>query len=248
VTRALYRDDLAHIHDVRFGDVARSAAPVLLEALRRSGLEDGLVVDLGCGSGILAEVITAAGYDVLGIDVSRSMLRIARRRAPEAAFRLGSLYDVEIPRAAAITGIGEAFNYFDRRPVSESRLAKHLRRIHQALLPGGVLLFDLAAPGRVPGGKVTQKHFEERDWAIMVTNEADEKRRILTRRVTSFRKVGRAYRRGTETHRQRLFERAVVLDLLRAAGFRARALASYGALPFPRGLVGYLASKEASAR
>ena len=88
----LYREDLAYIHDARFGVIARSAAPVLLEALDRAGLEEGRVVDLGCGSGIFAEPIAAAGYHVLGVDVSRPMLSLARRRVPEATFRRGSLH------------------------------------------------------------------------------------------------------------------------------------------------------------
>jgi len=46
-----YDEDLAYVHDVGFGDFARSVAPGVLEILRRSGITGGLVVDLGCGSG-----------------------------------------------------------------------------------------------------------------------------------------------------------------------------------------------------
>ena len=169
----LYQSDLAYIHDARFGEVARSAAPVLLEALARAGVEDGLVVDLGCGSGIFSEPLAAAGYQVLGIDASAPMPRLARRRVPDGTFRRGSLHDVEIPRAVAVAGIGECFNYFVERPVSERGLARLFRRILRALLPGGVLLFDMAAPGRVLGPGAAKSHFEARDWAILVTTEED---------------------------------------------------------------------------
>ena len=63
-----YRDDLAHIHDVGFGGFAQAAAPVLMEALRGGGIDRGLVIDLGCGSGILSRAIYLAGYDVLGVE------------------------------------------------------------------------------------------------------------------------------------------------------------------------------------
>ena len=53
-----YREDLAYIHDAGFGALARSAAPVLLEDLRRRGVDGGLVIDLGCGSGILSEAVS----------------------------------------------------------------------------------------------------------------------------------------------------------------------------------------------
>ena len=46
-----YGEDLAWIHDAGFGAFAREAAPGLLEIFRKNGVEDGLVVDLGCGNG-----------------------------------------------------------------------------------------------------------------------------------------------------------------------------------------------------
>ena len=238
----LYRDDLAHIHDDRFGDVARNAAPVLLEALQRAGHGKGLVIDLGCGSGLFAKPLAAAGYDVLGFDVSRPMLALARRRVPKATFRLGSLHEAALPRAVAIAGIGESFNYFVRRPLTDAMLLRLFGRIRRALVPGGILLFDMAAPGRVRAGGPLKVHWEAEDWAILVTTDEDRKRRILTRRIVSFRRRGPSHRRSEETHRQRLFEKKKVLRLLREADFRTRALGGYGELRFPRGLVGYIAA------
>ena len=49
-----YREDLAYIHDVGHGGLARIAAQRLMEELRSAGFHKGTVVDLGCGSGILA--------------------------------------------------------------------------------------------------------------------------------------------------------------------------------------------------
>ena len=60
-----YRKDLAYIHDVGFGDLAKNAAQVLGAALQRSGIDNGLVVDLCCGTGLLTQELTAAGYEVL---------------------------------------------------------------------------------------------------------------------------------------------------------------------------------------
>ncbi len=170
------------------------------------------------------------------------MLALARRRVPKAAFRLGSLHDATLPRAVAVTGIGESFNYFVGRRTSEARLERLFRRIRRALVPGGVLLFDLAAPGRVGPEGLRKTHFEEKDWAILATTEEDPERLVLTRRIATFRRSGSMYRRTEEVHTQRLFEKKVVLRLLREAGFQARALPGYGELRFPRGLVGYIAA------
>ena len=46
----------------------------LLEPLIERAIKDGPVIDLGCGSGILSGVMFEAGYDVLGIDISKAMI------------------------------------------------------------------------------------------------------------------------------------------------------------------------------
>ncbi len=79
-----YRDDLAFIHDAGFGHVAQNAATELLKLLsknRKAGAASRRVVALGCGSGILAQAVSAAGYNVLGFDLSDSMLALAAKRA-----------------------------------------------------------------------------------------------------------------------------------------------------------------------
>jgi hypothetical protein len=47
-----YREDLAYIHDVGFGDYALESVPGILELLARTEIGEGLVVDLSCGSGL----------------------------------------------------------------------------------------------------------------------------------------------------------------------------------------------------
>ena len=107
-----YREDLAYIHDVGFGDYALQSAPGILEILARNvQSREGLVVDLGCGSGLWAHELTKARYRVLGIDISEAMIAIAQRRVPDADFLVGSLCEADIPICEAVTSIGEVFNY-----------------------------------------------------------------------------------------------------------------------------------------
>src|SRR5438309_681986 len=82
--RRAYFEDLAAVHDAGFGGLARSAAPEIVRLLRARGIRAGLVVDVGCGSGIAAQHFVQRGYDVVGIDASRAMIRLARARAPHA--------------------------------------------------------------------------------------------------------------------------------------------------------------------
>src|SRR5918997_6034113 len=106
-----YREDLAHIHDIGFSEFALGSAPGILAILVHNRTQEALVVDLGCGSGLWAQELTKAGYRVLGIDISEQMIGIARKRVPEAEFRVGSLFNADIPLCHAVTAVGEVLNY-----------------------------------------------------------------------------------------------------------------------------------------
>jgi SAM-dependent methyltransferase len=130
-----YDQDLAYIHDVGFGGFAQRAAPAVLQMLRASGIRRGLVVDLGCGSGLWARALVDAGYDVLGVDLSAAMIAIARKRVPEARFVRGSLLERALPRCVAVTAIGECVNYlFDSNNDSRA-LAGLFARVWSVLEP-----------------------------------------------------------------------------------------------------------------
>jgi hypothetical protein len=78
---------------------------------------------------------------------------------------------------------------------------------------------------------------------VLVTAEEDRGRALLTRHITSFRKVGELYRRDHEVHRLRLFRWSELAGPLREVGFRVRRLAGYGEMRFAPGLAGFLARK-----
>jgi SAM-dependent methyltransferase len=94
-----YGDDLAYIHDAAFSDYGRKAAPGLLRILRQSGINSGLVIDLGCGSGRWARELNRNGYEALGVDQSPAFIRLARKNAPQSRFTCMSLLRVELPGA-----------------------------------------------------------------------------------------------------------------------------------------------------
>ncbi len=130
-----YGADQAAIHHEAFGDLAAQAAARLLSALDAAGLHRGTVVDLGCGSGILARIVSDAGYDVRGVDISEDMLRLARANAPGATFARGSLLDAELPHAVAVTAIGEALNYATDPRAGLDEVERLAARVHAALDP-----------------------------------------------------------------------------------------------------------------
>ena len=243
--RAPYGEDLAFVHDVGFGDFAREAAPGVLEILAGAGVRSGRVVDLGCGSGIWAERLVARGYEVLGIDVSKAMIRRARRRVPGGEFRVGSLFRVPIPPCAAVTSLGECLGYLVEPHASRRALPALFRRVHAALAPGGVFVFDLLGPGELGARTRATAVARGEGWLVAVEKEEDRERGVLTRRIATFRAVGRLYRRSDEVHRLRLCRAGDVVRELRRAGFHARMVRTYGALSLPRARSGFVARKPA---
>jgi SAM-dependent methyltransferase len=221
-----YSRDLAYIHDAGYGDFARDAAPGLLAELRTHGITSGLVVDLGCGSGIWAARLLDAGYTVLGIDISPAMIRLAKERAPAARLRVGSLLSAELPPCVAITALGEVINYtFD--PVnSRLTLDAFFRRAFETLCPGGMLIFDFAEPGQMPDRQRTWTLGP--DWAVLAEKSEDKRRHTLTRKIVSFRRHGKLYRRTDESHIVRLYQAEQVKSDLLRIGFQAKLSRRYG--------------------
>jgi SAM-dependent methyltransferase len=237
-----YGPDLAHAHDRGFAELAEIAAERILALLRDRGLGPGLVVELGCGSGRTARRLVEAGYDVVGFDSSAAMVALARRTAPAAHFETASFVDADLPACEAVIAVGEVLNYlFDPTADGEKALARLFRRVRAALRPGGLFVFDLAGPGRVPGPGPARAWREGGDWTVLTETEDDPRERTLTRRIATFRRTGDLYRRSDEVHRQRLYGSGQVLELLRGAGFRARVLKGYAGEPFAPGHRVYVA-------
>lgn len=238
-----YTEDLAYIHDVGFAGFALKSAPGILEILSAGKIKDGLIVDLGCGSGLWARELTEAGYRVLGIDISESMIAIARNRVPDAEFRVESLFKADIPACSAVTSISECLNYlFD--PDNDSwTLAQLFRRIYRALLPGGLFVFDIAEPGQMADGTITKGFTEGEDWIVLVEKSEDQEQGTLTRKIITFRKVGEHYRRSDETHHVRLYKSTDIARELRQEGFRVRTMHSYGHYKLPKAHAAFIARK-----
>ena len=235
-----YQPDLAFIHDDGFGHLALASAKVLIDALDRNGLQRGTVLELGCGSGITARTLTDRGYTVTGIDLSESLINMARKRVPEGAFHIGSFVDMEVPSCIAVCAIGEVLNYtFDNRS-NYTRRKAFFERTFRALAAGGVFLFDVAGPDRAPKAP-TRTFIEGRDWTVLVETAAEAG--LLTRRIVTFKQSGPAYRRDSEVHQLQLIAPDEVESELRSIGFEVERISGYSAEPFPKGLHGFLACR-----
>src|SRR5262249_32516301 len=118
-----YGRDLAFIHDQGYRNYAGRCAPGILELLEP--VRDGVVLELGCGSGALTRHLLAAVLGVGATAASADMLALAREaRGPEADLRRLAMPGDPLPAADAIVSVGHAISYLpDAAAVDQALVA-----------------------------------------------------------------------------------------------------------------------------
>ena len=91
----------AGVYDVFMDNVNyREWADYIIETLAQDGIRDGLVLELGCGTGTVTEMLADAGYDMIGIDNSEEMLAEAMEKRAESGhdilYLLQDMQDFEL--------------------------------------------------------------------------------------------------------------------------------------------------------
>jgi len=244
--RPYYRRDLAHVHHLGFGSHADECAPGVLELLRPIRERDGLVVELGCGSGLLTRHLIDAGHRVIATDASPAMLELARGYAVGAQeIRALVLPDDPIPEADAVISVGHVLSYLaDAEAIDRALVA-----IAGALRPGGILASDLcdltyaeSAAAFPVAGRV------EEDWAILTERSSPAPDRFVRQMAVFTRNEDGSWRRDDERHENVLVDTALVPSFLGDYGVRASVESSFGGgVELPRGLLAIIGSKEPSA-
>ena len=116
----------------------------LIELLKEYGIEDGLVLELGCGTGNVTERLFNAGYDMIGVDNSMDMLEIAMEKKEEnkkdILYLLQDMREFELyGTVRAVVSICDSMNYI----TEEEDLLEVFRLVNNYLDPGGIFLFDM---------------------------------------------------------------------------------------------------------
>lgn len=235
-----YQSDLAWVHHTGYSHHVERAGAGIVQLLRAGGLSAGArVLDVGCGSGLLARELLSAGFAVHGVDASPAMIELARDYARGADFdvlrlptRLPPEAEGALPQADAVVSTGHVLNYLETR--DDIRLA--LGELARALPPTGVLAIDLlteCAGGRQDG----ELHAKvQDDWAIITRFSRPQPNR-LDRSITVFRRFADGWRRSDEYHRNVTFDAAEALRVLREHGIDAHVRAAFGDERLPEALV-----------
>jgi len=229
-----YRDNLALVHHRGFGFHADMCAPGIVDLLGPVRDRRGLVVELGCGSGLLTRHLLDAGHRVVATDASPAMLELARAGAPDAeGVRQVRLPDDPIPDADAIVSVGHALNYLpDQAAIDRAFVA-----VAHALRPGGVLAIDVcdlewgaARRGVATHGRVGQ------DWAIITETSTPAANRFVREMTIFVKNDDGSWRRDEERHDNILIDTTLVPGLLAQQGVEAQVRPSFGTEQLPTGL------------
>ena len=229
-----YRADLALIHHLGFGFHADDCAPGILGLLEPVRDVNGLVVELGCGSGLLTKYLVDAGHRVLATDASSAMLDIARAYAPGVGeLRQVVLPDDPIPEADAIVSIGHVLSYLP----DEAAIERALVAIAGALRPGGIVAIDLCdlayAAARSEPATLAWKHD---DWALITETSVPTPDRFVRQMATFMPNPDGSWRRDDERHDNVMIDTSSVPPLLASHGIDAVVGRSFGDEQLPTGL------------
>jgi SAM-dependent methyltransferase len=229
-----YRSDLARVHHRGFAFHADACAPGILALLEPVLERGGLVVELGCGSGLLTRRLLDAGHRVIATDASPAMLDLARGHAPDAEdIRRLTLPDDPVPAADAIVSVGHVLNYLpDERAIDRALVA-----VARSIRPGGVLAIDLCdlAWGEARREAPSEGRVGE-DWAIITEFSVPSPSRFVREMTTFLRNDDGSWRRDDERHDNVLIDTALVPALLAEHGIQATVASSFGTERLAEGL------------
>lgn len=187
--------------------------------LREHQIEDGIVLDLGCGTGSLTVRLQEQGYDMIGVDYSTEMLEIAREKSEgrdilylEQDMREFELYGT----VRAVLCVCDSINYI----LEPEEVVQVFSLVDNYLDPNGLFLFDFNTDYKYANLIGDQVIAEDRDeMSFIWDNYYDEESRINEYALSIFvQERGDLYRKYEEFHYQKGYTLEEMKEFLERAG------------------------------
>lgn len=186
--------------------------------------ERNLVVDMGCGTGTLTELLYQKGYDIIGLDNSEAMLNIAMEKREQSGHDILYLYqdmrELDLySTVGTVISICDSLNYI----LEEEELQQIFSLVHNYLYPGGIFLFDFNTVYKYREVIGDTTIAENREGCSFIwENYYEEEQELNEYDLTVFVKTEdtgeELFRRFTETHIQRGYTREQMCHLVEQAG------------------------------
>ena len=183
--------------------------------------EKNLVVDLGCGTGTLTQMLYDAGYDMIGVDNSEEMLSVAMEKrdlaGSEILYLLQDMRELELySTVGTVISVCDSINYI----LEEEELLEVFRLVNNYLYPGGLFIFDFNTVYKyeeVIGDATIADNREE--CSFIWENYYHEEEEINEYDLTVFvQEENGLFRRFQENHYQRGYRPETIRALLGEAG------------------------------
>ena len=194
----------------------------LKSLLYEYGVREGLVLELGCGTGNMTEILAQSGYDMIGVDNAEEMLEIAIEKRMKSG--LDILYLQQDMRefelygtVKAIVSVCDSVNYI----LEEEELEEVFRLVNNYLDPGGVFIFDFNTVYKyreILGDHTIAENREE--CSFIWDNYYYEEERINEYELSLFIREGDSelYRKYQETHFQKAYDLETMKRLITQSG------------------------------
>ena len=196
-------------------------ADYLEDRLKEYGVKDGLVLELGCGTGSMTELLAEKGYDMIGVDNSEDMLEIAMEKRIESGhdilYLLQNMQEFELyGTVRAIVSVCDCVNYVTEK----NELQEVFRLVNNYLDPQGIFIFDFNTEYKYREVLGNQVIAEDRDecsfiWENYYTAEDQINEYDLTIFVKQQKDL---FRKFTETHLQRGYTLETMKRLVEQSG------------------------------
>lgn len=191
-------------------------ADYLKKVLSDYNIRDGLVLDLGCGTGNITELLAQAGFDMIGVDNSEEMLAEAKQKQYESGssilYLLQDMKDFELyGTVRAVVSICDSINYI----TDIDELTEVFRLVNNYLDPGGIFIFDMNTIYKYKELLGSETIAENRENASFIwENYFDEDSMVNEYGLTIFvQEKEDIYRKYEEYH----YQRAYSIDEIKAA-------------------------------
>lgn len=207
--------DFAYIYDKLIDQDYEKWADYIEELFRKYNKKPKLVLDLGCGTGSITNILAKRGYDMIGVDLSADMLNVAKDKATVET--LDVLYLCQDIREFELYGTVDAIictldviNYI----TDPKDLDRVFALVKNYLNPDGIFIFDINTEHKLKNilGNNTFINEEEN---IFYTWENEYTDGISNQYLSFFAECENGlYERFDETHIQRAYTASEIKDLL----------------------------------
>ena len=212
----------AEVYDLFMEEVPyKKWAALLNDILKKNGIEKELVLELGCGTGNITQLLAGYGYDMIGIDNSEEMLMQAMKKKEEKEYDI--LYLLQDMRefelygtVKAVVSVCDSVNYI----LEKEELLEVFKLVNNYLDPEGLFIFDFNTEYKYKeqiGGSTIAENREE--GSFIWENEYDADEKINEYVLTLFiRTEEELYKKYEEVHYQRAYTLEEMKRLIERAG------------------------------